>query len=69
MRLPPLQVRQECRDSFPDKQGNGPSSRDEEGKPGLFLIVAGPTVFLLTGDGYVGDLLELPQVCQGTFRG
>ena len=42
------------------KQGIGPSSRDEEGKLGLFLIVVGNSVFLSSADGYVGELLELP---------
>ena len=26
-------------------------------------------MFLSSGDGYVGELLELPQGCQGPFRG
>ena len=47
------------------KEGKGLSSRDEEGKPRLFLIVAGPLVFLSSGDRYVGELLEFPQGCQG----
>ena len=29
----------------------------------------GPSVFLSSGDGYVGEFLELPQGCQGPFRG
>ena len=32
-------------------------------------VLAGPLVFLSCGDTYVGELLELPQGCQGTFRG
>ena len=31
-------------------------------------MVAGPSVLLSSGDGYVGELLELPQGCQGPFR-
>ena len=46
---------------FPRKQGNGPSSQDEEGKMGLFLRVAGPSVFLSSRHGYVRELLELYQ--------
>ena len=67
LRLPPLEGRQECQDYFPMKQGNGPSSRDEDGKPGLFWSCAVPSLFLSSGDGYVGELLELPQWCQGPF--
>ena len=26
-------------------------------------------MFLSSGDGYVGELVELPQGCQGPFRG
>ena len=31
--------------------------------------MAGPSVFLSSGDGYVGEVLELHQGCQRTFRG
>ena len=54
-------------------QGNGPSYRDEEGKMGLFLSCGGKlSVFLewrrvCRGDGYVGELLELPKGCQIPF--
>ena len=36
-------------------------------KQGSSLFVAGTSVFLLSGDGYVGELLELHQGCQETF--
>ena len=36
---------------------------------GSSSVVVGLSVFLSSGDGYVGELLELPQVCQGPFRG
>ena len=36
---------------------------------GYLRVVAGPSVFLSSGDGYVWGLLELPQGCQGPFRG
>ena len=35
---------------------------------GVLLILAGPTVFLFNGDGYVGELLELQQGCEGPFE-
>ena len=37
----PLEVRRERRIPFLTKQRNGTSSRDEEGKPGLFLSCGG----------------------------
>ena len=54
---------------FPTKQGNGPSSRDEEGKTGLFLSCGGSSVFLSSSDGYIGELIELYQGSQGSFQG
>ena len=36
---------------------------------GSSWVEVGPSVFLLSGDAYVGDLLKLPQGCQGPFRG
>ena len=36
---------------------------------GSSWVVAGHSVFLLSGYGYVGELLELPQGCQGPFWG
>ena len=35
---------------------------------GLLFILAGTSVFLLRGHGYVGEPLELLQVCEGPFR-
>ena len=54
---------------FPTKQGNGPSSRDEEGKTGLFLSCGGSSVFLSSSDEYIGELPELYQGSQGSFQG
>ena len=45
------------------------SSRLSCGETGLPWMCAGPSCFLSSGDGYVGELLELHQVCQGAFRG
>ena len=42
------------------KQGNGPSSRDEEGDPGLFLSSGGTLLLLSSADEDIGELLELP---------
>ena len=39
---PPPEVRRVCRDPFPEKLGNGPSSRDEEGKKALLGLWRDP---------------------------
>ena len=67
LRLPSLELRWECWDSFPNEKGNGPSSRDEEGKTGLFLSCLWHSILLSSGDRYVGLLFELPKGCQGPF--
>ena len=46
------------RKHFPTKQGNGPSSWEEEGEPGLFLSCART----------LGVPLEWRQVCLGAFK-
>ena len=48
LRPTPVEVLQDRQDSFPTKKGSGPSSRDEEGKPGPFL----------SGDGTLGVPLK-----------
>ena len=50
-------------------QGKGPSSRDEEGNPGLFLSCGGNLGVPLEWLRVCRELLELPQGCQGPFRG
>lgn len=55
--------------AFLTKQGNCPSSRDEEGKTGLYLSCVGPLGFLSSGDGSVGELLELHQDVKDPFEG
>ena len=47
VRPPPLEVRLECQDSFPDEARYGPSSRDEDRQPGLFLTCGGTLGVLL----------------------
>ena len=37
------------------------------GGNGATLDMGGTLGFLLSGDGYVGELLELQQVCEGPF--
>ena len=38
-----------------------------EGEKGLLWMWAGLSCFLSSGDGYVGELLELQQWCEGHF--
>ena len=64
LRVPPLRCDRNAGIPFPKKQRNEPSSRHKEGKMGLLLSFAGPLVFLSSGIGYVGELLELHQGCQ-----
>ena len=52
--------------SFPTTQGKDPSFRARSGN-GLLWMWAGLSCFLSSGDGYVGELLELQQGCEGPF--
>ena len=56
LRPPPLEVQLNAGNPFPVKQGNGTSSRDKDGKPGLFLSYGGT----------LGVPLEWRWVCQET---
>ena len=51
------------------KQGNGPSSRDEEGKTGLFLSCGGTLGVPLECRLLCWGLLDLHQGFQGPFQG
>ena len=69
---PPLEMRRKCQESFPNKAGQGTLISSYEVETGLLLMLAGPSVFLWSGDGYVGELLELQQGCEepcGISRG
>ena len=65
-RAPPLEMRRERREIFPTTQGKDPSFRARSGN-GLLWMWAGLSCFLWSGDGYVGELLELQQGCEGPF--
>ena len=60
-------MRQDAGVPFLTKQGYGPSSRDEETITGLFLNCDWTLSITLEGEGYVEELPELRQGCQGTF--
>ena len=68
LRAPPLEMRRKCQESFPNEAGQGTLISSYEVETGLLLMLAGPSVFLSSGDGYVGDLLELQQECEGPFQ-
>ena len=53
--------------NFLTKQGKHPSSPASIPKRRLLWMWAGPSCFLSSGDGYVGELLELQQGCEGPF--
>ena len=60
-------MRRECRKFFPDHAGKGSLLSSYEVETGLLLMWAGLSCFLSSGDGYVGELLELQQGCEGPF--
>ena len=66
-RAPPLEMRRERREFFPDPAGKGCLLSSWELETGLLWMWAGLSCFLSSGDGYVGELLELQQGCEGPF--
>ena len=66
-RAPPLEMRRKCREFFPDHAGKGSLLWSYEAEMGLFWMWAGLSSFLSSGDGYIGELLELQQGCEGPF--
>ena len=66
-RAPPLEMRRERREFFTDAAGKGSLLWSYESETGLLCMWAGLSCFLSSGDGYVGELLELQQGCEGPF--
>ena len=66
-RAPPLEMRWERREFFPDHAGKGSLLSSYQAETGLLLMWAGLSCFLSRGDGYVGELLELQQGFEGPF--
>ena len=66
-RAPPLDMRWECREFFPDQSGKGSLISSYEPETELLWMWPGPSCFLLSGDGYVGELLELQRDCERFF--
>ena len=64
---PPLEMRRERREFIPDHAGKGSLLSSSEVETGLLWMWAGLLCFLSSGDGYVGELHELQQGCEGPF--
>ena len=60
-------MRWERREFFPDHAGKGSLLSSYETETGLLWMLPGLSCFLSSGDGYVGELLELQQGCEGPF--
>ena len=67
-RAPPLKMRRVRREFFPDHAGKGSLVSSQEAETGLLWMWAGLSCFLSSGDGYVGDLLELQQGCENRLE-
>ena len=67
LRVPPLEMRRKCWESFRDEAGKGTLISSYEAEMGLLLMLVRPSVILWSGDGYVGKLLQLQQGCKGPF--
>ena len=57
-RVPPLEMRWECRKFFPDQVGKGSLISSYEPETELLRMWPGRSCYLLSGDGCVGELLE-----------
>ena len=66
-RAPPLEMLRERREFFPDHAGKGSLLSSQDAETGLLFMWAGLSCFLSSGVGYVGELLELQQGCEGPF--
>ena len=67
-RAPPLEMRRERREFFPDHAGKGSLLSSYETETGLLWMWAELSCFLSSGDGHVGELLELQQGCEGPLK-
>ena len=66
-RVPPLEMRRERREFFPHHAEKGSNLSSYEAERWLLWMWAGLSCFLSSGYGYVGELLELQQGCEGPF--
>ncbi|RJG21791.1 hypothetical protein D5R77_12740 [Staphylococcus haemolyticus] len=54
----PLEMRRERREFFPYETGKGSLISSSEAETGLPWMCSGPSCFLSSGDGYVGNFLS-----------
>ena len=66
-RAPPLEMQWERREFFPELEGKGSLLSSYEAETGLLWMWVELSCFLLSGDRYVGELLDLQQGCEGPF--
>ena len=60
-------MRRERREFYPDHAWKGSLLSRYEAETGLLWMWAELSCFLSSGIGYVGELLELQQGCEGPF--
>ena len=60
-------MRWESGEFFPHHAGKGSLLSSQEAETGLLWMWAGLACFLSSGNGYVGELLELQQGSEGPF--
>ena len=66
-RAPPLEMRRERREYLLDHVGKGSLLWNYEAETGLLWMWSGLSCFLSSGNGYVEEILELQQGCEGPF--
>ena len=66
-RAPPLEMRRERREFLTEQAGKGSRLSSWEAETELLWMWAGLSGFLSSGDGCVGELLELQQGREGPF--
>ena len=62
LRAPPLEMPQERQESIPDEAGKGTLISSYEAETGLLLMLAGPSLFLSSGDGMSGISSVAPRM-------
>ena len=60
-------MQRERREFFPDHAGKGSLLSSYEAESGLLWMWSRLSFFLSSGDGFVGELLELQQGCEGPY--
>ena len=66
-RAPPLEMRLDGREFFPEHAGKGSLLSTYEAETGFLWMWVGLLCFLSSGDRNVGERFELQQGCEGPF--